>query len=1109
MLGSRLVRGSRADRTACLDLTLLGSFQARHLVSGRALRLPRKKNRALLAYLAMPPGRQHSRAALTALLWGDLDPEGAHRSFRQALFMLKTTLVRARVRALRTEDDGVRLDPALVKADVATFEGLVARRTPGALAEAMRLYSGDFLAGLDVAEAPFEEWLVGERERLRALAVRALETLLAHHIKIGRHDEALDWALRLLALDPLQESVHRTVMRLHAARGRFGLALRQYQQCVDYLQRELGSDPSPATRELYRDLLRRPSPEQPPTEALHPQPSSGTRRVRRRASSRGTPLVARGAELSTLREALSNACRGHAQFVAVLGEAGIGKTRLIAELTAVAQRRGARVLWGPSHESARAIAFGPWIDAVRNAGVLGERGIQKDLPTVWKAELSRLFPELGEPPRVSGPASGFARLFEALARLLEALASRHPVMLVLEDLHWADETSVRLLASLARRLRRGRLLVLTSARSEDIEPEGALHGILDELEEACLLRSVTLGPLDQADTEKLVQTLVEGKRHDLDAAALSRRVWALSHGNPFVVVEAVRARLDHSSVDIEEDLPLPDRVREAIERRLRRLSHPAGQAAAIAATVGQPCPFGVLWRASGLADLEAAAAVEELVRRRVLESTDGGFQFTHDRIREVAYARLDAIRRRLLHGRVAIALEEEHAAQLESKSAVLAHHALAGELWAKAVAFCRRAARVAEHRGARTQAARFLDAALAALAHLPSDPDILATGIDLRFDLRNTLDPTGDNQRVLRILDEALRLAEASNDRPRIARACSFLAHALRLEGEPLRAVEMGERALAVAEALDDEGLRVQIYDDLGQAYEAAGMYAEAVRMLRRNVELIQGERVFEHFGKPGPAGVWSRCALAIVLSEVGEFHEARELAEEGARVAQAVENRVGLTLMQFVAGLVALGQVDLEVARGKFEEGIATSSGIDGQQYEQLCRGLLGHVHALSGRVADGIALLEEALVRAPAAGRPMWMARLGEAHLLAGHEGEAAKLAGDALDGARLHGQRSVEACALLLRARIAGCLPAPDIAGAEAFYREALVLAARLGLRPLMAQAHLGLASLYEQSGEREKAEASLATARVLFNEMDMRFPAMGLEAHRNHFLGGELR
>ncbi|HTY77462.1 MAG TPA: AAA family ATPase [Candidatus Bathyarchaeia archaeon] len=1094
MLGSDLVRNPRADRTACLDLTLLGSFQARHLASGRALRLPRKKNRALLAYLAVPPGRQHSRAALTALLWGDLDAEGAHRSFRQALFVLKATLVRARVRALRTEDDAVRLDPALVNVDVATFEELLARRTPGALAEAMHLYRGDFLAGLDVAEAPFEEWLVGERERLRALAVRALETLLAHHTKVGRDDEALDWALRLLALDPLQESVHRAVMRLHAARGRFGLALRQYQQCVDSLQRELGSEPSSATRELYREILRRPSTEQPPSEGLHPQPSSGGRRVRRRASSRGTPLVARRAELGALREALSNACRGHAQFVSVLGEAGIGKTRLIAELTAVAQRRGARVLWGPSHESARAIAFGPWIDAVRNAEALGERAVQKDLPAVWKAELSRLFPELGEPPLARGPVVDLGRLFEAAARLLEALASRRPLVLVLEDLHWADETSVRLLASLAHRLRRGRLLVLISARTEDIEPEGALRGILDELEEARLLRSVTLWPLDQADTEELVRTLVQGARHDPDAAALSRQVWALTHGNPFVVVEAVRARLDRSAVDIDEDLPLPDRVREAIERRLRRLSRPAGHAAAIAAVVGQPCVFGVLWRASGLPDLEAAAAVEELVRRRVLESTDSGFQFTHDRIREVAYARLDAIRRRLLHGRVATALAEEHAAELESKSAVLAHHALAGELWTTAVGSCRRAARVAERRGARTQAAGFLEAALAALAHLSGDPDTVATGIDLRFELRNALDPIGDNQRVLRTLDEALRLAEGADDRPRIARACSFLAHALRLEGEPLRAVEMGERALALAEALGELGLRVQIYDDLGQAYEAAGAYAESVRMLRRNVELLQGERVFEHFGKPGPSGVWSRCALALVLAEVGEFHEARELAEEGARVARAVENRVGLVLMQFVAGFVALGQGDLEVARGKFEEGIALSSGIEGQQYERLCRGYLGYVHALNGRRADGIALLEETLEQTAAARRPEWMVHLGEAHLLAGDEGEAARLARAALDGARRHGQRSVEARALLLRARIAGCLPAPDIAGAEAFYREALALAAHLGLRPLVAQAHLGLASLYQESGEREKEAENLGTARTLFDEMDMRCPAV---------------
>ncbi len=221
---------------AQLSLTLLGGLQAR-VEPGRVLSLPTRKAQALLAYLALPPGQTHPRAKLAALLWGGMREESARNSLRQALFALRKALAPTTPPALSLEGDTVALDRDAAHVDVAEFERLLASGTPEALERASAFYRGDLLLGLVVDEPLFEEWLLGERERLRELALEGLARLLAQQRKAGATEAALRTGLKLLTLDPLQESVHRTLMRLYAALGRRGTALRQYQQCVNVLQR--------------------------------------------------------------------------------------------------------------------------------------------------------------------------------------------------------------------------------------------------------------------------------------------------------------------------------------------------------------------------------------------------------------------------------------------------------------------------------------------------------------------------------------------------------------------------------------------------------------------------------------------------------------------------------------------------------------------------------------------------------------------------------------------------------------------------------------------------------------------------------------------------------
>jgi DNA-binding SARP family transcriptional activator len=412
---------------ARLRLTLLGGFEGR-LDGSRPVVLSTRKAWALLAYLAVPPGQAHPRDKLAALLWGDVPGSQARANLRQALFIIRRGLGEA-ASLLVLEGEGVSLAAPDVHVDAVDFEREVGPQGRLRLEAVVELYRGDFLAGLAVDEPPFEEWLVSQRERLRELAVEGLARLLARQHAAGSLEAAVDTAMRLLAIDPLLEPAHRTLMRLYAALGRRGDALRQYRECVAVLHRELAVEPETETRDLYQDVLRQrferrstadrdtaADPGATPRPELAPRASPVTE----------APLMGRADELDLLRTALDTAWAGQPRLVVVRGEAGIGKSRLIAEAVAEVVGRGGRVLVGQCHESDQALPFGPWVDLLRMA--LAEVGPDiAGLAPVWRGELARLLPELSDAAAVppEGPAH-HRRLFEAVAAFVETWRGHGP-----------------------------------------------------------------------------------------------------------------------------------------------------------------------------------------------------------------------------------------------------------------------------------------------------------------------------------------------------------------------------------------------------------------------------------------------------------------------------------------------------------------------------------------------------------------------------------------------------------------------------------------------------------------------------------------------------------
>lgn len=1088
---------------ARLSLDLLGGFRAR-LESGEVLTFQTKKAQALLAYLALPLGKAHPRDKLAALLWGEMRDEQARSNLRHALFDLRRNLSAAASPALLTTGETVALDPAAVDLDVAAFARLVGEGTPAAIEQATALYQGDLLAGLTVKEEAFETWLTDERARLRELAIEALAKLLSHQGKGGAAEAAVRTALQLLTLDPLQETVHRTLMRLHVGLGRRGTALRQYQHCVAVLQRELGIEPEAETKQLYQEILQERTSRASATvttidfTASATSPSPITSRAGADARAAETPLVGRETEIAQLHKALDRAFAGRGQLVALVGEAGIGKSRVAEELIASAAHREARVFLGRAYESDQILPFGPWVDAFRTGRLAQYRDVIEALGPVWRAELSRLLPEVASPGTQppTGPVD-YSRLFESVIRVITKLATRQTLLLVLEDLHWADEMSLRLLAFLGRRVQSERLLVVVTAREEELADAPILRPTLEDLAGARHLVSLNLARLSQADTVALVRMLARARSDTAAVERLGEHVWIASEGNPFMVVETMRALEDGVT---PQGSPLPQRVREVISRRLERLGDASQSLLAVASVIGREFEFQVLQRASGLEEDSAAEGVEELVRRRVLTAIGERLDFTHDRIREVAYSALLPWRRKRLHHRIAEAIEGLHADSLEPHYEALGTHYREAEVWEKATVYLHQAGNKAVSRSAYRRAVAYFDHALAALTHLPERADTLERAMDVRLDLRNALVPLGETTRIAERLREAERIAIAAGDQRRLGWISSYMTATLWRQGEYKHAIASGHRALTIAQALGDLGLQVETHFYLGTSYFSMGEYDRSLEFLGKNMALppgkLEGRQIFII------PSVTSRLFSVLCHAEQGEFAKARELGEEGVRLAEDADQP-----FYIIVALMAVGE--LELAKGAFDRSIATL-----ERALALCRtwdipfglpwvtGALGYVYALSGRLDQGISILEQVLTQAASVGlmarNSLYLARRGEACLLNGQADDAIALAERALLLAREHGEHGHEAFALRVRGEIAGHQDAFDAEKAERCYRESTELARGLGMRPLVAHCHLGLGTLYHRRRDRQNAQQHLAAATTLFREIDMQFWSQKAEA-----------
>jgi tetratricopeptide (TPR) repeat protein len=594
-----------------------------------------------------------------------------------------------------------------------------------------------------------------------------------------------------------------------------------------------------------------------------------------------------------------------------------------------------------------------------------------------------------------------------------------------------------------------------------------------------------------------------------------------TEGNPFFLEESVRTLVEtrvlvgelgaYRLVKPVDSLQVPATVQAVLAARIDRLPPEEKRLLQTAAVIGTEVPLPLLQAIAelpadalhrGLAHLQAA---EFLYETRLFPERE--YTFKHALTHEVAYNTLLLERRRVLHARIVEALETLAGegpygpAPTQSRQRVaeqverLAQHALRGEMWDKALVYCRQAGEKAMTRSAHREAVGYFELALSALRHLPETPDTREQFFDLHAALRNALLPSGDFGRALASVRETEAFAESLDDPRLLARVSSSLFTYFYAMGAYDQAIAAAQHALALATASGDVVRQGLVNDRLGVVYHAQGDYRRAIDCLRQSVVSLDRAQRHERFGRTILPAVLSCAWLAWCHAELGTFAEGLACGEEGLRIAEAVAHPASLMVASWGIGLLALHRGDLPRAFPLLERAVSICREADILLWFPLMAAASGAAYTLGGRVTDAVPLLTQALEQTTApemAGfQTLCSLPLGEEQMLAGRLEEALALAEQALALAHTHKERGHEAYALRLLGDIAAHRDPPESELAETHYRQAQALADELGMRPLLAHCHFGLGTLYAKSGQPAQARPELSAAVALYRAMDMTF------------------
>jgi len=828
-----------------------------------------------------------------------------------------------------------------------------------------------------------------------------------------------------------------------------------------------------------------------------------------------SPLVDRASDLLRLEEVTGAILGGHGQVLGVMGQPGVGKSRLVFELTHSPRVSRWLVLEGGAVPYGKATSYLPIIGLLRSYFRISDQDTPRDvrervtgklltLDRTLEPTLPALLALLDVPvddPRWQrlDPARRRERTLDAVRRVLLREARDRPVLVVIEDLHWVDTETQAFLDDFVEHVPAARVLLLVSYRPE-YRHAWAARTSYSELR---------VEPLAREAAGELLDALL-GRDASLDR--LKVLLSEATERNPFFIEESVRTLIesrallgdagDFRLVQPIETIRVPSTVQAILADRIDRLHDDDRRLLETAAVIGQDVPLALLRRLTEGGDQALGERLRRLESGEFLFETvaapDVEYAFKHTLTHEVAYERVPADRRRALHARIVAALESLHGDRLGEQIERLAHHAVRAELPDKAVHYSRQAGLKAAARSALPEARGWFERALEALARLPESQSVLKETIDIRLQLRQVLSRGGHLRQTLEFLRETEALAERLNDDRRRGRIAASLANVQALFGDLDEAQANGTRALALAQSLGDVELRVVAAIYLEQTLYYRGDYQHAVTIAAEHVAPLPTDWTCEYFGHdvPGAIAVYGRVWLAMCLAQLGRFAEAAAYEAEAIRIAEPTDEAYNIGFAHFAAATLHPLAGDWEKAHALLERGLTVlrSGNIKLGPGNALAASAwvlaqLGKTDLALDRLRETERMFERDR-KAKLAGNLGWAYHaLGRASVLLGRLDDATRMGEHALESSPRH--PGFVAYAQHLFGDLANHPDRSDPERSEAHYRAALALAGPRGMRPLVAHCHLGLGQLYRRTGRRQDAETHVALATTMYREMAMTF------------------
>jgi class 3 adenylate cyclase/tetratricopeptide (TPR) repeat protein len=966
---------------------------------------------------------------------------------------------------------------------------------------------------------------------------------------IAHEDHALRACYAALAMQAAMRDYTEEVRRTHGLELRIRVGLNAGEVVVRTIRNDLHMDYSavgetthlaarmeqlatPGTIRLSATTLRLveglvrvtalgPVPVKGLSEPVHVFEIVGASAVRRRlqaAAARGlTRFVGRETEYDAIRQALTRAEAGHGQVVAMVGEAGVGKSRLVYEVVHAHHTQGWLVLESASVSYGKATPYFPVIELLKHyahiedsddvralrARVTGQvltldDALQDTLPALLA--LLDVLPA-DSPFLKLDPPQRRQRTLEALKRLLLRESQAQLLLLVFEDLHWIDSETQALLDLLVDSLPTARLLLLVNYRPEYQHSWGS----------KTYYTQLRLDPLPAASADEFLQALLgdgAGAQHAAPLQALKQLLIERTGGNPFFLEESVRTLVETGVLAGEPgayrltqsltSLQVPATVQAMLAARIDRLSAEEKRLLQTAAVIGHEVPLPLL---QAIADVPEAALYRSLAQLQGAEFLyetrlfpEREYTFKHALTHEVAYNSLLQERRRALHASIVAALERLYPDRLAEQVELLAHHTLRGEVWDKALTYCRQAAAKALARSAHREVARYFEQALSVLQHLPENHATRKQAIELHVNLRHVFMHLGDHKNIIEHLHAAEMLAEVMEDRYQLGQIASFMTNYFLLTGDPDQALTAARRTLTLVQTLGDISLQVMANLHVGQLYHVLGDYQQGTMLLQENINNLTEDRMHDFFGLSLPPSITSRVFLVSSLTELGRFDEGITYGGEAVQLAEAVDRPLDRAYAYRSMCYSYLRRGAFQQVIPILERGLALCEERNIINMLSWYASQLGYAYTLLGRYHEALSLLAKALQtdilqRASQFLLPfLWVS---EAYMEANLLDKAHALAQHALTLFQTRKERGHHAWALRLLGEVMAQRNPLEVESAAAHYEQALALAEELGMRPLQAHCHRGLGTLYARTGRPAQARPALSAAITLYRTMEMAF------------------